>query len=295
MYDLLVIFSGIVISVMVLLNGGLTQSYGTYLAAVIIHIVGVIFAITLCIIRKEKFNQKSHAPVWAYLGGAFGVLTTLFSNYAFGKISMTSIIALGLLGQSLTSVLLDSFGWFGIQKRPINKISIIGFLPAIAGVFLMMDQSVSKSLLAVILSLIAGITIVLSRTVNARLSAQTSPLIGSFFNHLVGLPICILLFLCLQGPVLHMTTSAQPWMYLGGVLGVVTVLLLNITVPKVSAFRLTLLSFTGQVFTGVILDMTLGMKSSNSTFAGGLIIAGGLLLNMALDRWCIGRKQAGPI
>ena len=295
MYDLLAIFTGIVISVMVLLNGGLTQSYGTYLAAVIIHIVGVIFAITLCFIKKEKINPKSHAPVWAYLGGAIGVLTTLFSNYAFGKISMTSIIALGLLGQSLTSVILDAFGWFGTQKRPINKISIIGFLPAIGGVFLMMDHSVSKSMVAVILSLVAGITIVLSRTVNARLSAHTSPLIGSFFNHLVGLPVCILLFLGLQRPLLHVTTSAQPWMYLGGVLGVVTVLLLNITVPRVSAFRLTLLSFTGQVFTGIILDITLGKEYSNSTFVGGLVIAGGLLLNMALDRWSIGRKQAGTV
>lgn len=291
MYDLLAILTGVIISVMVLLNGGLTQSYGTYLAAVIIHIVGVIFAITLCIIKKQKFNRKSQAPLWAYLGGAIGVLTTLFSNYAFGRITMTSIIALGLLGQSLTSVLLDAFGLLGSQKRPLNKFSIIGFLPAIAGVYLMMDQSVSDATFAVILSLIAGVTIVLSRTVNARLSKETSPLIGSFFNHLVGLPVCIFLLLCFQRPLGFVSPSAQPWMYLGGVLGVITVLLLNITVPRVSAFRLTLLSFTGQVFTGIALDFAQGMKYSNSTFTGGLVIAGGLLLNMALDRWMIGRKQ----
>jgi transporter family-2 protein len=188
-------------------------------------------------------------------------------------------------------VLLDAFGLLGTKKRPLNKLSIIGFLPAIGGVYLMMDQSVSGATFAVILSLIAGVSIVLSRTVNARLSKETSPLIGSFFNHLVGLPVCIFLLLCFQRPLGFVSPGAQPWMYLGGVLGVITVLLLNITVPRVSAFRLTILSFTGQVFTGIALDFVQGMEYSNSTFTGGLVIAGGLLLNMALDRWMIGRKQ----
>jgi len=80
--------AGVVISVMVSLNGGLTASYGSYTAAVIIHIVGVIFAASLCVIRKEHIKIRSQAPLWAYLGGAIGVLTTLFNNYAFGRVTI---------------------------------------------------------------------------------------------------------------------------------------------------------------------------------------------------------------
>lgn len=291
MYYLLAILAGVVISTMVSLNGELTQAYGTYSAAVIIHVVGVIFAIILCVARKEKILIKSGAPIWAYLGGAIGVLTTLFNNYAFGRITMTSIVALGLLGQSLASVIFDSFGWLGIEKRQIKKNSVIGFLLAIVGIFLMMDQSVSMAMPAVILSLGAGITVVLSRMVNYRLSKETSPLVGSFINHLVGLPICIVLALSFQRSFWKITASVKPWMFLGGILGVVTVLIFNITVPKVSAFRLTLLSFIGQVFTGISLDLAQGLEYSNTSFTGGLVIAVGLLTNMALDQWSIYKKQ----
>lgn len=285
MYYLLSMLAGVVISVMVSLNGGLTASYGSYTAAVIIHIVGVIFAASLCVIRKEHIKIRSQAPLWAYLGGAIGVLTTLFNNYAFGRVTITSIVALGLLGQSITSVVLDSFGWLGVEKRQTNKSSIVGYFTAIIGIFVMMDNSISEAALAVVLSLSSGITVVLSRTVNSRLATETSPLVGSFINHLVGLPICIVLALFLQKSVLLMVADTKPWMYLGGALGVVTVLLFNITVPRVSAFHLTLLSFVGQIFTGIALDLALGLRCSTSTFAGGLIIAAGLLANMMLEHW----------
>jgi transporter family-2 protein len=291
MYYLLSILAGVVISAMVSLNGGLTASYGTYSAAVIIHIVGVIFATSICVIRKEHIQIRSHAPLWAYFGGAIGVLTTLFNNYSYGRVTITSIVALGLLGQSITSIVLDSFGWLGVEKRRVRKSSIVGYLAAIIGIFIMMDNSVSAAAFAVVLSLCSGITVVLSRTVNSRLATKTSPLVGSFINHLVGLPICIALALCLQRPVWLMPTGTKPWMYLGGALGVVTVLLFNITVPRVSAFGLTLLSFIGQIFTGIALDLALGLECSTSTFAGGLIIAAGLLANMMLEYWTNCRIQ----
>lgn len=291
MYYLLSILTGVVISVMVCLNGGLTAAYGNYTAAVIIHVVGVLFASTICVLRREKLGIKKQVPNWAYLGGAIGVLTTVFNNYAYGYISMTSIIALGLLGQSVSSVLLDYFGWLGLKKRQLGKSSAVGYFTALIGIFVMMDNSVSAAAFSVLLSLGAGVTVVLSRTINARLSMGTSPLIGSLINHLVGLPICIVLLLCLQSPIGMETAGAKPWMYLGGVLGVMTVLLFNITVPRVSAFRLTLLSFIGQIFTGIVLDFSLGLEYSSSTFAGGMIITAGLLINMLLEQWSAYRNQ----
>ncbi len=283
MYYLLSLLAGSIISVMVFLNGNLTSGYGTYLASVIIHIVGVVFAGTICFAKKAKI--RSRAPLWAYMGGAIGVLTTLFNNYAFGRVSMTSLVALGLLGQSLSAVALDSFGWLGVKKRRLNKYSVIGYLAAVIGIWVMLDQTASGALLAVILSLGAGVTVVLSRTINSSLSMETSPIVGSFINHVVGLPICIILALLLQPSFPISITGNSPFIYFGGVLGVVTVLLFNITVPKISAFQLTLLSFVGQIFMGILLDFVIGVEFSASTFTGGLIIAAGLVINMILEQW----------
>lgn len=291
MYSLFSILAGIVISVMVSLNGALANSYGTYAAAVIIHVVGVLFAFALCLIRKVRIFPKNKVPPWVYLGGAIGVLTTLFNAYAFGKISMTSIVALSLLGQSISSVIIDSLGLSGAPKKAFNKNSFVGFIFSAFGIFIMMDQTLANGMIAVALSLCSGITIVTSRTINSKLSQQSNPLAGSLLNHLIGLPICIVLFLCLQPSKSAISINTNPLIYLGGVLGVATVLLFNITVPHISAFKLTLLTFIGQVFTGMVLDYFQGLKSSQATFQGGVIISIGLLINALLERYSIYKAQ----
>ena len=289
MYYLLSLLAGGVIAVMVLLNGKLTAIHGVYLASVIIHAAGVVFAGVICCAKRA--NMKSRAPLWAYTGGAIGVLTTIFNNYAFGYITITSIVALGLLGQSLASVALDAFGWLGIKKRRSGKYSIIGYLAALIGTLIMINPSDSQALLAVILSLCAGVTVVLSRTVNSRLSMETSPIAGSLINHIVGLPICVVLALLFQPSASAAAAKSSPVIYLGGVLGVATVLLFNITVPKISAFRLTLLSFIGQIFMGMVLDFALGAELLTTTFTGGIIIAAGLVTNMILEQGDNYRKR----
>lgn len=285
MYNLLAVLTGMIISVMIAVNGGLTKVYGAYLAAVIIHLVGVFFALFLCIVGKRKIQIRSTAPKWAYLGGVIGVLTTFCNNCAYGKISMTSIVALGLLGQSVTAVVLDSHGFLGIPPKKMKKTTWIGFAPAIVGIFIMLDKSVSASIAAVLISFAAGISIVLSRTINARLSRETGPLNGSLINHLAGLPVCIILLLLFQKTLWIEPAGIKLWVYLGGTLGVITVLLFNIVVPKVTAFRLTLLSFVGQVFTGAALDLFLEKTQTDASFKGGLIIAAGLILNILIDHW----------
>ena len=283
MYYSIAAMTGVLISVMVFLNGDLTQVYGSYNTAVIIHVVGVVFALALCFIRKEKPLQKINAPFWAYLGGAIGVLTTFFNNWAYSLISMTSIVALGLLGQSVTSNLIDCFGLFGMKKRPIRWTTWVGFAISLFGVYFMLDSSVSGAAFAIVISIGAGVTIVLSRTVNARLAEETGPIAGSFVNHLVGLPICIILALIMRQSWNVSTGSVKPWMFCGGMLGVLVVYLCNITIPKVSAFRLTLLSFLGEVFSGIAIDLVFGETISSRLFWGGVISAAGLLISMLLE------------
>ncbi len=116
---LLALLTGAVISIMVSINGGLTACVGEYTAAVVIHVVGTVFALILCLIRREKIFARRHAPAWAYLGGVIGVLTTFFNNFAFGRISVTSLTALGLLGQTMTAALMDGLGLLGMPRRGV--------------------------------------------------------------------------------------------------------------------------------------------------------------------------------
>ena len=280
---LLALLTGAVISVMVSINGGLTACVGEYAAAVIIHVVGTGFALILCLLRRERIFARRHAPAWAYLGGVIGVLTTFFNNFAFGRISVTNITALGLLGQTVTAALMDGLGLLGMPRRRIAPGTWLGIGISVAGVAVMLDASIADAALAVLLSIAAGVTNVFSRTVNARLSQQAGALTGSFFNHLTGLPCCLLLWLLAGGAGSGIAAVPAPWMLCGGMLGVAVVLLLNITVPRIAAFRLTLLSFLGQIFTGFAIDLALGQSVSGGLFWGGVICATGLLATMAME------------
>ncbi len=285
MYQLLALLTGVTLSIMVSINGNLSDQYGVFLAAVIIHVVGSLSAFLLCLIQKEKKPLFTHHPKWIYLGGAIGVFTTVFNNFAFGYISVTSIVALGLLGQSVTSLFIDTFGLFGMKKQSFNKSSILGFAVSFIGILLMVDQTIAGSIIAVCISLCSGISVVLSRTVNARLSEKTGALRGSLVNHLIGLPVTIIVALLARqvSPVSSISTF-HPWIYFGGILGVAVVLLCNFTVPRVSAFHLTLLTFVGQMFTGILLDLILRDNFSNASFVGGIVIVSGIAINLIAER-----------
>lgn len=287
MYDLLSLLTGALIAVMVTFNGVLTEYCGIFGAAVVIHVVGSLFALLLLLLRRQGVPFSRARQPWLYLGGVIGVLSTVFNNFSFGKISITGLVALGLLGQTAASLSIDGFGLFGMPRRPLHKSTLAGLLFAAAGIAVMLDRPAQGVLYAVALSFGAGVTVVLSRSVNANLSARIGALQGSFVNHIVGLPVSAAVLLLAGGQrALFAPAAPAPgaWAYFGGALGVLVVLLFNVIVPRVSAFRLTLLSFVGQVFAGVALDLLTARGFSRATFFGGLLVAAGVGVNMLLDR-----------
>jgi len=282
MFYILSLLMGILISVMVAFNGGLTAQYGIYSATVIIHIVGLILIAAVVLIKRERFFPGRFA--WfLYLGGAIGVLTTVFNNFAFGRISVSAILALGLFGQSVAGIAIDQYGLFGMQKHSFTREKLIGLLLIIAGIVSMINNF---EIAAVVVSFIAGATIVLSRTLNAKLSDLTSVRVSTFYNYFVGLFVSLIVFVLLgRGEIVlsDFTLSPNWYIYLGGVLGVCVVLLGNMVVVKISAFYLTLLIFIGQVFSGVLIDVIITQSISTRNLIGGVLVAAGLSVNLVLD------------
>lgn len=279
MYELLSFLSGVILAVMIQINGGLSGQFGAYHAALYVHIVGSVFAALLLLLKRQRISGAKGLPFWMYLGGVIGVLTTVFNNLAFSHISLTSIVALGLFGQLVLSYFIDRFGWFGMERRK-EDLSIPCVLLSVVGIALMLDDPASGGWGYILISLGAGISVVMSRTVNAHLSAHIGALQGSLVNHLAGLPVCLLLALTIPEQ-----TIQQPfrfWIWGGGILGVLIVVICNVTVPKIPAYRLTLFTLCGQLFCGILLDMLLGGALDQREFGAGLLVAAGIVSNQLL-------------
>lgn len=289
MYQLLTLIAGVLISLMAVVNGTLTAKVGLYLTTVIIHIVAIIFALVLLGIRKTPVRIGQKLPIWMYCGGLISVCCTLCSNFAFGKISLVAITALGLLAQAVTSLIIDGLGLLGAQKRKIKPVTWICIAFSFGGIAYMLFGSDMSVFSAVAASFAAGVGLVLSRMMSAALGERAGAVGSSLINHVVGLPFAVLLLFALGGselaPLPGSLGNAPAWAYLGGIAGLMIIVITNVVLPRVSAFQVSLILFVGQVFSGAAIDLLMGAELDARTFVGGVLIAAGVLANTLLEKF----------
>lgn len=137
MYKISAVIIGIIIALMVSLNGILAQGVGQYESVFIIHLVGLIGIIILLIIRREKIKFKERIPIYLFSAGAIGVFVVLFNSMCINKIGVSLTLALGLFGQSIAAVIIDHFGILGMEKNKFEKKKLIGFAFVFVGILLM--------------------------------------------------------------------------------------------------------------------------------------------------------------
>lgn len=128
---------GSLIAVMLLFNGILSQLIGNYAASIIIHITGFIAVILLLFVKKIKIKLYKGISPFLYSAGFIGVFTVLLNNLSFSKFGASISLAVGLLGQSLASLIIDHFGFLEMKTVPFEKKKFFGLLLIISGVFVM--------------------------------------------------------------------------------------------------------------------------------------------------------------
>jgi len=129
------------------------------------------------------------------------------------------------------------------------------------------------------MAFLGGVLVSLSRQVNGRLSLSNSPLIASLWNHLVGFVVLTILGL-LVGGLLPSGAADAPWYaYIGGPSGVSFMASGSWLIPRIGAVNRALLVISGQMVSGVVLDLFSDQPPKLWASAlGVLLILGGMLL-----------------
>lgn len=130
-------FIGALISIMIMLNGTLSNAFGNYTSTLMIHIIGLVAIILVLLISKQKFIIHKKIPLYLYSAGAIGVFTVLFNNLTFSALGVSLTLALGLLGQSIASIVIDHFGLLGMKVIKYQKKKLIGLVFIISGIAVM--------------------------------------------------------------------------------------------------------------------------------------------------------------
>jgi transporter family-2 protein len=137
MYKSLSALIGVLITVMLAFNGGLSKFTGNYSSIVIIHLVGLICISILLIVKKIKIKLHKHIPIYLYSAGAIGVFTVLFNNISFNNIGASLTLSLGLLGQTITSIVIDHYGLLGMKVIKFKKEKLFGLAVICLGIIIM--------------------------------------------------------------------------------------------------------------------------------------------------------------
>lgn len=128
---------GGLIALMILFNGTLANAVGNYQSSVIIHLIGLLGLGLILWVRKSKIKFSKAVPWYAYTAGLIGVVPILCNNIGFNVLGISLTLALGLFGQSLSSIVIDHYGFFGMTVVKFNNKKWLGLGLIVAGIVIM--------------------------------------------------------------------------------------------------------------------------------------------------------------
>lgn len=138
MFKFLAMFDGILIALMVALNGLLATTIGNDKALIVIHFFGLLGTVILLIGSRTKLKKLGGFPIYLLTAGVLGIFNVLFNNLCFFVLGATTTLSLNLLGQLIASMIIDHLGLLGLKINPINKTKLTGIGIMALGIIAMM-------------------------------------------------------------------------------------------------------------------------------------------------------------
>ena len=296
---------GALITFMNSVNSRLAGRAGSLAAAVTVHLAGLaglaVIVAGRAAARRAQAGRPAEGgphgsavaqgrpPLYAYLGGVFGVVTVFASAYAYGALGASLAVALGLIGQTSFSLAVDATGAFGRQRRPIAGRRLPGIAMVAVGAVCMAGNW-RADLPALFAAFLAGVSVGTSSVLNSRMGQERGLLRATGTNYLTGLATTLVIVAFARPnpaefrAATEAVLSAGPLFALGGgLMGVLVVGAMSFLFARLPAFAATILVFAGQSFCGLALDAASGIVDGQR-IAGTAFVLVGLGLDMALSR-----------
>jgi bacterial/archaeal transporter family-2 protein len=121
------------------INSHLGKSVGTFQAAFLSFAIGTVALLVIASLATGGLGGVRHATnvPWYYLtGGLLGVAYVSTVLVTVRTLGAGGVTAATIAGQLSLAVIIDRFGWLGVEHKPISLARIVGVLLLAAGVFL---------------------------------------------------------------------------------------------------------------------------------------------------------------
>ena len=139
---LLTVLAGGLIALQAPINSGLGKAVGTFAAAALLFTVGTVALLGIAAL-SGGFGQlgELRGLAWYYLvGGMLGAIYVTTALVAVRTLGGGGVTAATIAGQLTTAVLIDRFGLFGLEQRPLSAGRLLGVGLLAAGTFLVVRE-----------------------------------------------------------------------------------------------------------------------------------------------------------
>jgi len=126
--------SGLALSVQSGVNGELGKRLGSWEGAFFSFFIGTV-ALTLFLLFFGKGNllEVFRVPKWQLTGGLLGAAYITAMVIAVPKLGVGMSVVTVIVGQIISSLVIDHFGWFGRAAIPFDWNRAIGVILLLAG------------------------------------------------------------------------------------------------------------------------------------------------------------------
>lgn len=216
---------------------------------------------------RDALRAGSLRP-WQCLGGVCGAFLVATQGLTIGTLGVAVFTVAVVAGQSGSSLLVDRAGIGPTGRQPVTPNRLIGAVLTVLAVLLAVGDRLGdpKALVLAVLPLAAGVGIAWQQAVNGRVRAAAgSAMTATLVNFTVGTAALLLTFavdLAVRGRPDGMFPS-EPWLYLGGPIGIVFIALAAALVRFTGVLLLGLATIAGQIVGAVLLDLLLPTAASH--------------------------------
>ncbi|RDW16061.1 hypothetical protein CWR48_17905 [Oceanobacillus arenosus] len=256
-----------------------------FLASMVSFLVGTIFLAIIIITSGSSFavpvSLFTSQPIWIWFGGFCGVIALTTNILLFPKIGSVQTTVMPILGMIVMGMLIDNFGWFNSIKQTFGIYRMIGVLLVLIGVLLavVVQEIISKRKLPSVprenqsiqwvwrlIGIGAGMLMSIQAAVNGQLGVVLhSPFQAAFVSFFIGSVTLIIVvglkdrnYTNIKEPIKQ---SAPWWVWLGGIIGGLYVLINVFLVGQIGTGQTIILALFGQIVGSLLVEQFGLLKS----------------------------------
>lgn len=135
---LIALLSGALMSVQGVFNTQVTKASSIWAANAFVQFTALLvcLAVWLCTDRSSFAAVVRTEPKYMLLGGCIGAFITYTVIKSMELLGPAKAVMLIVVAQLLVAYLIELFGWFGVEKQPLELKKILGMALAVAGIII---------------------------------------------------------------------------------------------------------------------------------------------------------------